>query len=58
MLMFLLRRSALAVLVALSVSIITFALLHFTIDPAFAMAGEDATDADVQALREAAVDCH
>ncbi|MFY9246978.1 MAG: ABC transporter permease [Roseicyclus sp.] len=53
MLMFLLRRSVLAVLVALSVSIITFALLHFTIDPAFAMAGEDATDADVQALREA-----
>jgi len=53
MLMFLLRRSALAVLVALSVSIITFALLHFTIDPALAMAGEDANDADVQALREA-----
>lgn len=53
MLMFLLRRCGLALLVALSVSVITFALLNFTIDPAIALAGEDATDADVQALREA-----
>lgn len=50
---FLLRRLGLALLVALCVSIITFALLNLTIDPALAMAGEDATDADVQALREA-----
>ena len=53
MLMFLLRRCGLALLVALSVSLITFALLNFTIDPALALAGEDATDADVQALRVA-----
>jgi peptide/nickel transport system permease protein len=53
MLQFLVRRTALALLVALCVSIITFALLNLTIDPALAMAGEDATDADVQALREA-----
>jgi len=53
MLRFLVRRTVLAVLVALCVSIITFVLLNLTIDPALAMAGEDATDADVQALREA-----
>ena len=53
MLGFLLRRMMLALLVALCVSILTFALLNVTIDPALAMAGEDATDADVQALRVA-----
>jgi len=51
MLNFLFRRMVLALLVALSVSVLTFALLNVTIDPALAMAGEDATDADVQALR-------
>lgn len=51
MLNFLFRRMLLALLVALSVSVLTFALLNVTIDPALAMAGEDATDADVQALR-------
>lgn len=53
MLLFLLRRTSLAVLVALCVSIITFSLLNFTVDPALAMAGENATEEDVQALREA-----
>lgn len=51
MLKFLLRRTILAILVALCVSMLTFALLNITIDPALAMAGEDATDADIQALR-------
>lgn len=53
MLKFLLRRAGLAILVALCVSILTFTLLNVTIDPALAMAGEDASDADVQALRVA-----
>ncbi len=53
MLRFLLRRAGLALLVALCVSMLTFALLNITIDPALAMAGEDATDQDIQALRVA-----
>jgi len=53
MLGFLLRRTLLALMVALCVSMLTFALLNITIDPALAMAGEDATDADVEALRVA-----
>lgn len=36
---------------ALSVSLLTFALLHFSIDPAIAIAGEDATSEDIELLR-------
>lgn len=51
MLIYLLRRVGLACWVALCVSILTFALLHFSIDPAIAMAGEDATSEDIELIR-------
>lgn len=51
MLSFILRRLGLAALVALTVSLISFALLYLSGDPAVAMAGEAATDADVAAIR-------
>lgn len=50
---FLLRRLFLAIAVAFCVSILTFALLHLAADPAIAMAGEDATEEQVQAVRKA-----
>ncbi len=53
MLKFLLQRLALAVAVAICVSILTFGLLGATIDPAIAIAGEDASAEKIQALREA-----
>ena len=51
MLSYLFRRFGLACWVALCVSILTFALLHFSIDPAIAMAGEDATSEDIELIR-------
>jgi peptide/nickel transport system permease protein len=51
MLNYLFRRFGLACWVALCVSILTFALLHFSIDPAIAMAGEDATSEDIELIR-------
>ena len=51
MLGYLFRRFGLACWVALCVSILTFALLHFSIDPAIAMAGEDATSEDIELIR-------
>lgn len=53
MLKFLLQRLALAVAVAICVSMLTFGLLGATIDPAIAIAGEDASAEKIQALREA-----
>lgn len=47
-----LKRALLALLVALSVSVATFALLHFATDPARAIAGEDADQAVVDQIRE------
>jgi peptide/nickel transport system permease protein len=41
----------LALLVALAVSMLSFALLHLSGDPASAIAGESATDADIAAIR-------
>ncbi|MBE9476349.1 MAG: ABC transporter permease [Proteobacteria bacterium] len=51
MLHFFLKRLALAALVALTVSLISFSLLFLAGDPAIALAGEGATDADIHAIR-------
>jgi peptide/nickel transport system permease protein len=46
------KRSILAILVALTVSMISFSLLYISSDPAIAMAGETASDADIEAIRQ------
>ena len=46
------KRSLLAILVALTVSMISFSLLYISSDPAIAMAGETASDADIEAIRQ------
>ena len=51
MLRFILRRLGLAVLVALTVSFISFGLLFLSGDPAIAIAGESANAEDVAAIR-------
>lgn len=51
MLRFTLKRTALAILVALTVSAVTFSLAHLSGDPAISMAGETASDADIAAIR-------
>ncbi|MDR6411827.1 MULTISPECIES: ABC transporter permease [Paraburkholderia] len=51
MLAYVLRRLGLAIAVALTVSIVSFALLHFSGDLATAIAGPEATAAQVDALR-------
>jgi peptide/nickel transport system permease protein len=48
-----LRRLGVAVLVAITVSMLTFSLLHLTGDPAMALAGEAATEADIESIRRA-----
>jgi peptide/nickel transport system permease protein len=52
MLYYTLKRLGLAVLVALTVSMISFALLYFSSDPAIALAGETASDSDIEAIRK------
>jgi peptide/nickel transport system permease protein len=52
MITYALKRSILAILVALTVSMISFSLLYISSDPAIAMAGETASDADIEAIRE------
>lgn len=51
MLKFIIKRLGLAILVALTVSFISFILLFLSGDPAAALAGEGATDEDVHAIR-------
>ncbi|MBK0325932.1 ABC transporter permease [Rhodobacteraceae bacterium F11138] len=51
MLQFILKRLGLALLVALTVSIISFSLLFLSGDPAAAIGGETATDQDIEAIR-------
>ena len=46
------KRSILAIIVALTVSMISFSLLYISSDPAIAMAGETASDADIEAIRQ------
>ncbi|MGR3594604.1 MAG: ABC transporter permease [Limimaricola soesokkakensis] len=52
MLRFILRRLGLAVLVALTVSSISFSLLFLSGDPAIAIAGEGANENDIAAIRK------
>jgi len=51
MLHYALKRLGVAILVALTVSMVTFSLLHLTGDPAMALAGESATEADIENIR-------
>ena len=51
MLAYTLKRLFVAVLVALTVSVITFSLLYLSGDPAMALAGETATEADIEHIR-------
>jgi peptide/nickel transport system permease protein len=53
MLVFFIKRILLGLLVAICVSMVTFSLLQTTIDPAIAIAGEDASSEKIQALRVA-----
>ncbi len=52
MLIYTLKRFGLAILVTLTVSMITFSLIYLAGDPAAAMAGETASDADIAYLNE------
>jgi peptide/nickel transport system permease protein len=49
---FLFKRLGLALMVALTVSIIAYLLLHLTGDPAVALAGEGASEADILMVRQ------
>ena len=51
MLTYLLRRLGVAVLVALTVSLITFSMIYLSGDPAVALAGEAATEEDIESIR-------
>lgn len=52
MLTYILKRLSLAVLVALAVSVIAFLLLRLSGDPAIAIAGEGARQADIELIRQ------
>jgi len=52
MLGFIIRRLGLAVLVALAVSFLAFMLIHLSGDPALALAGESAREADIAMIRQ------
>ncbi len=51
MLAYLIRRLGVAVLVALTVSAITFSMIYLSGDPAMALAGETASEEDIQNIR-------
>ena len=51
MLPYVLKRFAVAILVALTVSLITFSMIYLSGDPAVALAGETATEADIENIR-------
>lgn len=51
MLAYTIKRLAVALLVALAVSVVTFSLLRVSGDPAIAMAGPNATEADIENIR-------
>ena len=53
MALFILKRLGLALLVALTVSVISFVLLRTSGDAAIAIAGEGARDVDIEAIRQA-----
>ncbi|WP_420391753.1 ABC transporter permease [Acuticoccus sp.] len=49
---YLLKRGGVAVLVALTVSLLTFSMIYLAGDPAMALAGEAATERDIENIRE------
>ncbi len=51
MLPYVLKRFAVAILVAITVSLITFSMIYLSGDPAVALAGETATEADIENIR-------
>ncbi|HUF85957.1 MAG TPA: ABC transporter permease [Thermohalobaculum sp.] len=51
MLPYLLKRLGVAILVALTVSLITFSMIYLSGDPAVALAGESATEGDIERIR-------
>jgi len=53
MLVYTFKRILLAILVSLVVSALVFSLLYMTGDPATALAGENASDTDIEAIRKA-----
>ena len=53
MIIYIIKRILLALLVALTVSAISFALLYLSGDPAAAIGGESATDEDIEFIRKA-----
>lgn len=53
MLIYFLKRLGVSVLVALTVSIITFSLIYVSGDPAIALAGEAATNEEIELIRKA-----
>ncbi len=48
---YIIKRGVLALSVALAVSLVTFFLLNFSTDPAISLAGEDATQAEIDLIR-------
>lgn len=52
MFVLLVRRAGLAIMVAVTVSLLCFVLSNVAVDPALALAGDSPTEADLQALRE------
>ena len=52
MLSFALKRLGVAILVALTVSVITFSMIYLSGDPAMALAGETATEEDIANIRQ------
>ena len=51
MLIYAVKRLGVAVLVAITVSLVTFSLIHLSGDPAMALAGESATQEDIENIR-------
>jgi len=51
MLQFALKRLGVALLVALTVSVITFSLIYISGDPAIALAGDEATEVEIENIR-------
>ena len=51
MVVFLIKRLSVAVLVALTVSLITFSMIYLSGDPAIALAGETASEEEIQTIR-------
>ncbi len=49
---YILKRLGVAVLVALTVSLITFSMIYLSGDPAVALAGENATQEDIERIRD------